>query len=69
MGLDEALKVLRAAPSSSWESIEQTRRRVVQLASPVATSELSSERRDLLLDAARRVNRAYATLLRARART
>lgn len=69
MGLDEALKVLRAAPGSTWESIEQTRRQVVQLASPVATGELPPERRDLLLVAARRVNRAYATLLRARAST
>ena len=60
--LAEAYKVLRTTPGASWESIELTRRTLVQRSSPAKTRAKSSAERAALLIEARRVNQAYAVL-------
>lgn len=60
--VDEAYKVLRATPSSTWESIEMTRRQLVEHACPTRVTSLSPEQRAQAQAEARRVNAAYAVL-------
>jgi hypothetical protein len=62
MPLDEAYKVLRATPGATWESIEQTRRTVIQQSSPLKAGSMSQDKRLQLLAEARRINAAYAAL-------
>ena len=64
--LEDAYKVLKATPGVTWESIEQTRRMLVQLSHPSQSKSISTERRTLALVEARRVNAAYAALSQAR---
>ena len=45
MPVDDAYKLLKATPSSTWESIEQTRRELVQQASPARVSAMNAEKR------------------------
>lgn len=65
--LDDAHRLLKATAGSSWESIEQTRRQLVQQSSPLRSSSMSPEMRAEALEEARRVNTAYETLWRHRA--
>jgi len=67
MPLEDAYKLLKATAGSTWESIEQTRRQLVQQAHPVRLKSMSVERRAQQLYEARRVNAAYAVLLTKRA--
>ena len=66
MTVDAACKVLKTMPGATWESIEQTRRLLVQQSSPAETSMMSAERRAQALAEARRVNAAYDALSQAR---
>lgn len=66
MPVDDAYKLLKATPSSTWESIEQTRRELVQQASPARVSAMNAEKRAQLQAEAKRVNTAYAVLSRQR---
>ena len=66
MPLEDAYKVLKATPGATWESLEQTRRSLVQLSHPSRWKTLSTERRAQALADARRVNAAYAALSQAR---
>lgn len=66
MPLEDAHKLLRATAGSTWESIEQTRRKLVQQAYPGLLNSMSPERRAHVLGEARRVNAAYVALSRAR---
>ncbi len=59
MPVPEAYKLLKATPSSTWETIEQTRREVVQRSHPERVTLLSPERRSEVLSAAKRTNDAY----------
>lgn len=68
MPLEDAYKLLKATAGSTWESIEQTRRQLVQQANPSRVRSLSPERRASALDEARRVNAAYAALSQVRCR-
>jgi DnaJ-domain-containing protein 1 len=61
-----AYQVLKASPSSTWESIEQTRRQLVQLAQPDRVAALSTEARAEAQAVAKRANAAYALLRQAR---
>ncbi len=63
---EDACKVLKTTLGATWESIEQTRRLLVQQSSPSRTSTLSAEKRAQALAEARRVNDASATLSRIR---
>lgn len=67
MGVDEAYKVLKATPGSTWDSIEQTRRQLVQQAHPEKIASQVIERRAQVQAEAKRANIAYAVLLQARA--
>lgn len=59
ISLSDAYKVLKATPGSSWESIELTRRQLVQLASPVVASD---EKRQQLQCDAEKINAAYKVI-------
>lgn len=62
MPVEDAYKLLKATASSTWESIEQTRRQLVQQAHPSRLNSMCAERRVQQLSEARRVNEAYAIL-------
>lgn len=66
MPLADAYKLLKATADSTWESIEETRRQLVQQAHPSQVKSLSPERRASALAEARRVNSAFAALSQAR---
>jgi hypothetical protein len=68
MPLDDAYNVLTASPGATWESIEHTRRTLVQQSHPARWKTLSAEKRAQTLTEARRVNAAYAALSQARCR-
>ena len=66
MPLEGAYKVLKTTATSTWESIEQTRRQLVQQSHPARLKSMSPERRSQALAEAKRVNAAYAALSQAR---
>lgn len=66
MTFDDACKVLKVSPTSSWQEIEQTRRHLVQLSHPERVASMTPERRDQMRAEAKRVNSAYAVLSAAR---
>jgi len=66
MPLDDAYKMLKASPSATWDSLEQTRRTLVQQSHPSRWKTMSTERRAQALAEAKRVNAAYAALSHAR---
>lgn len=66
MPLEDAYKLLKATPGSTWESIEQTRRLLVQASHPEKLRALPEDRRSQVLAEAKRVNGAYAALSQAR---
>lgn len=66
MPLEDAYKLLKATPGSTWESIEQTRRLLVQASHPEKARTLPEARRSQVLAEAKKVNEAYAALSQAR---
>jgi len=66
ISVDDAYKLLKATPASTWESIEQTRRQLVQQTSPARTGAMSTGKQALLQVDAKRFNAAYETLSRHR---
>ena len=66
MPLEDAYKALKATPGATWESIEQTRRSLVQQSHPLRLETLSADKRTQALVEANRVNAAYAALSQAR---
>lgn len=62
LSVEEAYSVLRCAPGSSWEVIEQCRRDLVQLAHPANLANMSVEQRQAHEAHARKANLAYAVL-------
>ena len=67
MPVDEAYKMLKATPASTWDSIEQIRRLLIQQSHPSRVASLSAARRAQVQAEAKRVNAAYAVLGNARA--
>lgn len=67
MPVSEAYKMLKATPGSTWDSIEQTRRSLVDQSHPSRMASLSIEKRRQVQVDAKRVNDAYAILWRIRA--
>ncbi len=66
MTIEDACKVLKTTPSATWESIEQTRRQLVQQSHPERVASMSPAGREQAQSNARLVNAAYATLSHAR---
>lgn len=64
--LELAYKLLRATPASTWESVEQTRRQLVQQSHPARMMLLSQEQCIHALAEAKRVNGAYLALSHSR---
>lgn len=58
--LSEAYRLLKANPGSSWESIEQVRRQLVQRASPAVAPK---EQQLRLQEEANRINAAYKAIV------
>lgn len=59
---DDAYKVLKATPVSTWESIEQTRRQLVLQAHPERVATMNQEKRTQVQAEVSRVNAAYEVL-------
>ena len=66
MPVEDAYKLLKATSGSAWESIEQTRRQLVQQSHPARLKSMSIERRNQALNDAKMVNAAYVVLSQAR---
>lgn len=66
MTVDDAYKLLGVAAGATWESIEQSRRLLVKQSHPERVVLMSSIKREQARDGARRLNDAYAVLLRLR---
>lgn len=66
MPLDDAYKLLKATPGSTWEAIEQTRRLLVLASHPGKLKGQTEGKRFQVLAEASRVNAAYAVLSQAR---
>jgi hypothetical protein len=66
MPVEDANKLLKATAGSTWESIEQTRRQLVQQSHPSRLRSMSPERSSQVLAEAKKVNAAYAALSQAR---
>jgi preprotein translocase subunit Sec63 len=64
--IEEAYKVLKVAPGTAWESVEQSRRQLILQSHPERIALLSGAKREEVLADARRVNLAYATLSKGR---
>ncbi len=64
--VEHAYKLLKATAASTWVSIEQTRRQLVQQSHPAHLKAMNAERRSQALAEAKRVNAAYAALSQAR---
>jgi DnaJ-domain-containing protein 1 len=69
MPLEDAYRLLKATPGSTWESIEQTRRQLVQQSHPERLKSMSADRCAQALAEAKRVNAAYEALSRTRCAT
>jgi hypothetical protein len=66
MTVEDAYKLLKATRGSAWESIEQTRRQMVEQSHPARLKSMSPERRNQALADAKRANAAYAVLSQVR---
>jgi hypothetical protein len=66
MALEEAYKVLHVRAGTSWSEVEQARFKIVQLAHPGVTANLSTEKRAAAQEEAKRANAAYGVLFAAR---
>ena len=60
--IEDACKVLKTTPGATWESIEYTRRQLVQQSHPSLLKQLNDERRAQALADARHANAAYFSL-------
>ena len=66
VSVEDAYKILKVAPSASWDSIEQSRRTIVELTRPDRLENLNEERRQALRLDALRANAALDALLQER---
>lgn len=66
--LADAYRILRVAPTSTWEVIELARRQLVQQASPIKTAAMNVEKRSQIREQARRANLACLSIWRNRIR-
>ena len=66
MPVEDAYKLFKATSGSAWESIEQTRRQMVQQSHPARLKSMSLEHRNQTLAEAKMVNAAYAALSQVR---
>jgi hypothetical protein len=64
--LEDAYRILRVAPTSTWEVIELARRQLVQQASPIKTATMNVEKRSQLQEQAHRANLACHSIWRNR---
>jgi hypothetical protein len=63
MSPEEASRVLQVTLGADWETIEKSRREIVQKSHPDKVRSLPPERRKALIDHARRANDAVQVLL------
>jgi hypothetical protein len=66
MSVSEAYHRLQAAPGTSWETIEETRQRVVQQSHPENLAKVSEKKRVELVIEAKRANLAYEVIRKER---
>lgn len=68
MSVSEAYQRLQAAPGTSWETLEETRQRVVQQSHPENLAKVSEKTRIELVTAAKQANLAYEVIRKERSR-
>jgi DnaJ-domain-containing protein 1 len=66
VSVEDACKILKVAPNASWDSIEQSRRAIVELARPDRLERLGEEKRHAVRLHALKANAALNALLQAR---
>ena len=66
VSVEDAYKILKVAPNASWDSIERSRRTIVELTRPDRLEKLNEERRQALRLDALRANAALDALLQDR---
>lgn len=64
--VEAAYQVLKVLPTASWEAIELTRRKLVDLAHPNRVAALAADKRAAAQETARQANAAYTALHHAR---
>lgn len=62
ISIEDAYKLLKASPGSSWESVESTRRHLIDRSSPSKTSAMTPAQRSQVMGEAQRINAAYLAL-------
>jgi hypothetical protein len=63
LSAEAAYLLLKATPSTPWESVESVRRRLVDAAHPSRLAGSTPEKRAQVQESARRANAAYAVLI------
>lgn len=66
ISVEQAYRILKVTPATSWDAIEFSRRQLVARAQPDRVAKLEPAKRQALQDEARIVNIAYKTLLQCR---
>lgn len=66
LSVEEAYKVLRVTPNSSWDEIENARRQLVDKARPDRLQNVSGDKRAVILQEARMANVAHQVLFQIR---
>jgi hypothetical protein len=66
MSVSEAYQRLQAAPGTSWETLEETRQRIVQQSHPENLAKVSETKRIELVTEAKRANLAYEVIRKER---
>jgi DnaJ-domain-containing protein 1 len=67
MAPEQAFKILKVAPSATWEQIEHSRRDLVAKGQPDRLIGIPAEKRKAVQDECRQVNAAYKALLQFKA--
>lgn len=66
MSVSEAYQRLQAAPGTSWETLEETRQRIVQQSHPENLTKVSEKKRIELVTEAKKANLAYEVIRKER---
>ena len=66
VSVEDACKILKVTPNAPWNTIEQSRRAIVELSRPDYSVKISEEKRQALREDAYKANAAFSALLQAR---
>lgn len=69
VSVEDACKILKVTPNTPWNTIELSRRDIVELSRPDRLAKVSEEKRLALIEEARKANAALEALLQSRRAT